>query len=198
MSTPLAALWRITWPYLIGGVSHKVRLYVKSIGTVVGGVIQLTDRNLTDFDWTDAADDFVTMLSANMLDQSTSYGTVLLEQRSGALWNLMDTHTPSPSGSLTPYHPGSQYTIVLRDTSFGKVKVVLLETVWPAPNHFVTPTGGTDSHEDAFMGVLSGTGTHYPYMWIISRGGHFLAVSGAFVGGTITLNRKVRRRRGLT
>lgn len=198
MAQPFTATWRITWPYLVAGVAHKLRQYVNSDGSVVAGVIQIFDRNLTPFNWTAAAQQMVDQLSNNMLDQSTSYGAALLENRTGSLWNLMATATVSPSGSLAGVKSATQYTIVLRDSLFNKMKVILLDAAWPAPAHYTVPTGGADAHERSFMAALAAAGSNIPFDFIVSRSGHYVAASGGFVGSTIALNRKVRRRRGLT
>jgi hypothetical protein len=78
-----------------------------------------------------------------------------------------------------------------------KLKVVTLEPSQTAPQHGVSPTGGDASMDNWISAFLSsGTTTNHAYRWVVSHRDLYLNTS-PFVGYTVSLNRKIRRRRGL-
>jgi hypothetical protein len=198
MSTALLATGRITQPYTIGGVTHKARAYVRGL-TLGGGIWRVNSRTLDENDivWSDAANQFANNIG-NLCDASTVFGAALLEQIVDGVWVTQDVFTVTVTTKTGTYKPATQVTMVLRDINFKKVKVVVMEGTEAAPQHINGPTdGGTQM--DLFTHEFGSTHTNAnaSYVWMVGRGNQYLATS-PFVGLTVTLNRKIRRRRGLT
>ncbi len=198
MTTPLSATGRLTAQYVISGKTHKWHAYCRNI-QAVGGSFNINSRTLdaNDLVWTAVADRLGAVLN-NMLPVGATYASFLLEKFISPVWVVQDVRTVTCTPSSTVAALATQNTIVFRDTQLHKVKVVLLETIEVAPQHFVTPTGG-DSAFDSFIGFFLSTASvpEDPYNWMVGRSNQYLNTQ-PFVGATVTLNRKMRRVRGLT
>ena len=198
MATPLSALGRITQPYTINGITHKARVYVRN-PQLVGSVWMINSRttDANDVVWTDAALAWAQSIGS-VTPTAGTFGTALLETRSGSVWTTVDTYTPTVTTQTGSTNVAGQITLVLRDVLFHKVKVVVMEGNETYPQHLVSPTGG-DSTFDGFINEYLPTfaGTTPLYKWLVGRGNQYLSTA-PFVGATVTLNRKIRRRRGLT
>lgn len=202
MATPLAATGRITIPYTIAGFVHKFRIFVRGLAPV-GGSFNHNSRALDENDqvWTDSADALATTLSY-VTGAALCFGDAVLEQQSGGIWTALATHTPSyvdhtpGAGTL-----GKQITLVLRDITLKKVKFVVLDAPGPELYHSASQTAiaATEAYwgnfVKQFMSIFSVT--HAPYNWAVGRGNQYLNTS-PLVGFTLTSNRRLRRRRGLT
>jgi hypothetical protein len=91
---------------------------------------------------------------------------------------------------------GNQETWVFRDTAFHKVKVIILEDSNVPPYKHVLRTqmnAGQQGFFDNYT-VVPSAGTPTAYNWVLGRSGLYV---GSFVSDVGTLNRRVRRRRGL-
>lgn len=198
MATPLSALGRIVFPYTISGLTHVFHAYVRN-PQVTGGQWKINTRatDANDLNWEDAADALEATLANNMPTGATA-GTAILQTRTGSLWLPQSFHTVPTWSPGASSKPAVQVTIVLRDINFKKIKVVVLEGIEPAPEHETSPAGGTTNLQNLVKQFLSTfTVTNAPYNWMVGRGNQYINTAG-FVGTTITLNRKVRRARGLT
>lgn len=195
MATPLTAQWRVTIPYLVQGRNHKVRFYVND-ATVGGTTYQIPDRTAVLMNWETGVDSFIVSLG-NIMSSGDTVGTCLLEQLVSGIWQLRATHTPGTFTVTGSYVPSSQATLVLRDTNFKKLKVVILDTGVQPPEHAVT-VSGCDSQSQFFVTEFTsaGAGAQPPYKWVVSRSKAYIDPAG-FVGYTVALNRKIRRARGL-
>lgn len=199
MSQPLLATGRIVMPLTTSGLTHAYHAYVRNIqvgGSTYKVNTRTTDSN--DLNWETAAQAFFSATSyLSATDQGVS-GLILLQQLVSGVWQTISTYTPSGGfnggGSV---QPASQYTLWLRDSAYKPMKVVMLDTNQTPPQHFTIITGG-DAASDNFVKqwLSTYTVTSAPYIWQVSRGDRYINTS-AFVGSTVTLNRKVRRARGL-
>ncbi len=199
MSTPLTATWRIVQPYTIQSQTHRSVVYVRN-AELSGGVYKIHTRatDALDLDWA---------LADNALVESMSYQTptgaafadAVLQQLSGIVWVPIATHTPSfTDHSSGSYTPGSQSTLVLRDTLFRKVRHLVMEGNQAAPWHAVTLASMTTSEANYCKQFTSSFSlTNAPYNWMVGRGNTYLSTA-SLVGHTMSLNKKLRRRRGLT
>lgn len=197
MSEPTIGVGRITIPYIASGISHVCRMYVDSpvaagatynlgLNPAIGGVA----------DWADAAQGFASAISYG-LATGTTPGTALLEEYSATGWLPRDTAAvtfPNLAGSVVP---AAQVTLTLRALDFTRPKIVLMEGSEAIPFHYTNPTGGPgglDNMIDPFLG--SSSVSSRPFAFMTTMHGIFLLVDD-FVAVTGTLNRKLRRARGL-
>jgi len=199
MATPLVASYRIQFPYRSQGRPHSIRTYCR-IATLEGvhPLIQVRTGDV-GIDWTDAADQFFTRL-ANVLPAGSTFGTALLQQLVGIVWNPVDsTGAPGSTFSGTAY-PATELTAVLRDSTFKKIRVNVLDINAPAPFHSPSEVGvpTTVGH---FLDTYNPSASDFDatldaYNWQVGRSNNFLA-SNPFAGVTIDLNDRMRRDAGL-
>lgn len=198
MATPLSATGRVTVPYTENGKTHKLRVYC-SIANPTGPAPYLLDfRDATSGDWQVKVASLQAKLAATMA-AGASFGNPLLEYRTGILWSLLDSF---PSATYTfpsdAYNPAVQVTAVLRDTLNKKTRFEMMEGRYAAPFHSIGSVGAPTAWANLASALSSAGGDpDDPYMWIKSRGDNYLA-SASVVGITGTLNKKLRRARGLT
>ncbi len=198
MSTPLSALGRIVQPYTIDGLTHLVHAYVRNPQVSAGQwKINTRSTDANDLNWEDAADALAESLSY-LMALATTPGTAELQTYASGIWTVRSTHSVALTHKAGTYIKSSQATMVLRDINFKKVKVVLIEGIPQPPSHFTTAaTGFTDFDNYMKQWLSNFTVTNAPYSWQVGRGNQYLNTSG-FVGFTTSLNRKIRRARGLT
>jgi len=199
MATTLAALGRITISYQVDSTfTHKLRAYVRN-PQLVGSNWMINSRTTdsNDLDWTFAADGLMETMTY-LLTLAALFGAALLETRSGSVWQpratFTFTRTHHGSGTL---QPAAQYTLTLRDTLFRKVKVILLDDIYPGLAKSTDPDAGIAASDNFNLQFRSGaTVTAPPYSWMVGRGNTYLAVSPV-VSWVAATNRKMRRARGL-
>lgn len=192
----VTGMGRITFNYIVSGLSHKTRFYCRN-PQVAGSTFNINTRTLdeNDLDWVDAVTGLNTDLD-NVMGTAVTMGEAQLDKWDGTVWQPLATTTPTFLGSSTA-QSCAQLTVVLRDTELKKVKVVVMEPSQPAPQHSISATGGDASMDNFIAGFLStGTTPDKAFNWMVSHRNLYLAVS-PFIGFTVCLNRKVRRRRGL-
>ena len=198
MAQPFIATNRIHWQYIIGGLTHDAHLFCKGVGGALGS------RTLT---YRDASvvpvQTAVNVLAAawsQLMPTGYSFGDFRLENKVGVAWVLLETFTPTftdaSSGSSAV---ASQATLVLRDTHPYPIKVVVLEGNVNPPSHFVSEPAITPSQLRNFVDLFThfGVNPNRPFEWVVSRDENYISPSGDLVGVTMTLNRRVRRDRGL-
>jgi hypothetical protein len=189
---------RIVVPVTIDGLTHVSR-YLCRNPQVSGGTYNINSRALdaNDIDWV-AALARVTLALSNVMPTGAVWGSAHLEKFDGSVWTALAFHTPTDATTGTGYSKATQMTAVFRDTTDKKLKLVWIEMTKPAPQHFVSATAG-DGDEDGLLApfVAGGGNASDPYNWMVSHRDTYLNTS-PFVGFTISLNRRVRRRRGLT
>lgn len=197
MAQPFTATWRITMPYSVTGVQHVMRVYVNSTGALAGGITQLINRTGGLANWTALVSEFDTAVFNNLFqDNETSMGIALLENLSGIIWNPVDSVAMAAlvNSVAAPVY-ASQNTVVLRDTTFDKLKIEYMEASVPIPYHTETPPA-SGIMQSASAPFLSNYTAMAPFNYVVSRSTGYIKATGAFVGQTGTLNRKLRRARG--
>jgi hypothetical protein len=195
--TPLTATHRLNFQYSVLGFTHTVKLYCKRQDPLIGGPALLNrDGTLTDV--VDAAQGFWDDIRGNYSDSVAAPGC-LFEERSGSLWlPITGVTVAGAGGSSTPPSPASQFTMLIRDTAFKKMRLTLMEMRHGYVGHSPSGLGiytDLDVIANSYNGV--GFGPHDPYMWQKSRGDNYILASGAIAGSTLDLNDKLKRRRGL-
>jgi len=196
MSVPLAAFYRIELEFTVEGIAHKTRAYCHR-GADIAGVPTVTARDtVTDGVWTDRAQGYWDALKQVYASEVTAPQAQFQHFVSGA-WNPVDVAALTGAGAGTgSTSPANQLTMTLRDTSFDKVRVVLLETIGGYLGKATTAVGLSGN-----LGNLSAryTSSHAaaddPFNWQQSRGARYLALS-PFVSIVFDTNNKMRRARG--
>lgn len=198
MATALAATARIVTNYEVSGILHTHHAYIRGL-TLVGGVWMHNSRALDNNDqvWTDSAQAIASTIGAVMVS-AVVFGTSILQKLISGVWQPEDVSTPTVSPSGGALAPASQITVTLRDKLFHKVKITVMEANQLPPQHWIDPLGGA-ANLDTFIAQFLPTFTvsNAPYGWLVGRGNQYLA-DNPFVAATLTYNKKMRRRRGLT
>jgi hypothetical protein len=195
MSTPLSASYRLEFPYTSAGRPHKIRAYAR-IATLTPSITLEARDGATEIDWTLAAAQFADAMSEVMPSGST-FGTVTLQHKTGLVWVPIATTAVSQSVAGTAM-PATQVTMVLRTTTFKKIRWTMLDTNQAAPAHASgVPGSGVIHGTAAFFYNTGSNDPSDPYFWQVGRDNQYLA-DASFVGWTVDLNDKVRRAAGLT
>ena len=199
MSQPLLAEGRMILPYTVDGLPHKMFAYLRN-PQPVGGTYNVNSRTLdaNDQPWKNCAEAWFQSVSYLFSGTLTASGDILLQRFIDNVWQPTETYTPVTSNAAGSYKPGTQVTVVLRDSAFKQIKIVMLETSEISPQHFIQIAGG-DAAFDNMIKQFTSTATisPAPYIFMVSRGNRYINTT-PFIGATVTLNRKVRRARGLT
>jgi hypothetical protein len=197
MATPLTATHRMDVSYFVSGELHHRHEYCKKGTTLFAGhpSVVLNDGT-TEIDWRDAAQRLTDKIGNwSLMD---AHPTVALEERSGSVWNPVDFYTSTTLAETGTLAPASQLTVVLRDTSFEKLRVTLMEGRTGYVGH--SPSGlGINTEIDNVVAAWTtpGSDDFNPFNWAKSRGDRYLLSSGTCAGATLDLNDKLKRRRGL-
>lgn len=193
MTTDLIASARFTLQYVVAGLTHHIRAYVKPVA-LSGSSTTLEARTGGTIPANTAAGGLAAAIKEAI---DGAVGDVLLEQRVGSVW--IPEWTFSTSGAGTGSNATArQMTLVLRAMDFTKMRVQIMESgVFTFPAHF-NSYAGMGAADKAVLNVwcVSGGDASYPIEWQVSRSNNFLFAS-PFVGMTTDLNDKVRRARGL-
>lgn len=198
MSTPLAAVSRLDFRYRSYSRQHRLSTYVAYNNVL--GAHQLNDRDgITTILWTLAAQYLWDKVRAIYDGTNTpSAASVTLLDRVGTLWHVTDVAALTGIGSGGGQNQAAQqFTWVLRDTAFKKLRFITLESNGGYLYH--TDDGcGAGAGTDAISNMLNGvdTNANAPFRWMKSRGDHFLAASGTIAGFTADLNDKIKRAAG--
>lgn len=190
------SVYKLRNNWSIGAFSHRMDIWLVNVVYNAGqyAIVSRVENELLA--WEDCADRLADIIAA---DSSSAYaqGNAELWQRNGLVWNLIDTHVPTPTPTGASFNtPGSQSTIVLRDTNLNKFKIVLMELHEAAPQHFESPTGGAAGFDALIASMVTAGGNEFdPYKYMASKYAFFVK-EGGFVGCTVDLNRKVLRARG--
>lgn len=197
MATPLVAAYRITLNYTVAGLAHKWRGYCKPNAVGAQPWSLITFNSLFVDTWVASIQALWSQLCNFAFTTDVAPATAQLEQNLGLLWVPLDFTLLTGSGTNTPPATlAQQYTAVVRDTAFRKMRVVLLETAMPYLGHSSSGVGlGTlsDNTTQAWSGAI--TSAAYPFQWQISRGGNYILRAGAIAGVTFDQNRKLKRAR---
>lgn len=205
MATPLTAVNRIDFVYVIDGLTHHNVRYCDWDGSTSsptlarnGGGSAITLQDAADA-WANALAQVLAVGDA----QTASY--TLQEYSSGAWLDRVFGTTDIDSDWTNPRIPASQITLVLRDTDFKFIRMQVFESAQPMPYHFSalgSNTGPLHTFSSRLWNMCynfdsAGEAGLNCWDWVKSRGNNFLATT-AFVGVTGDFNDKVRRARGLT
>lgn len=196
MPSTLTATHRIVAKWQNTGLEHVARAYCKR-GTPIVGIEQVVHRDgSSPIPITDAYQGMFNALSAIVADTDADI-SFSLEERTGLLWNPLDFGSIPPITGRTLV-PASQFTLVLRDTAFVKIRVVVLETAEQYVGHSASGTGinaNTNDFVNSYNNVsMSGI---EPYFWQKSLVDNYILASGSVAGGTYDLNDRAKRDRGL-
>lgn len=196
MPSTLTATHRIVAKWQNSGLEHVQRAYCE-LGTPIGGVQQLVSRDgVSPIPVPDAYQGMFDALSAILADTDAAI-SFSLEERTGLIWNPLDFDSIPPFTGRTLV-PASQFTLVLRDTAFIKIRVVVLETAEGYVGHSASGLGinaNTDDFTNNYNGN-TGVGTE-PFFWQKSLVDNFILAGGSVAGGTYDLNDRAKRDRGL-
>jgi hypothetical protein len=199
MSTALAATARITFQYTVQNFRHRLAMYMAY--NLVLGLPQMVDRDgIVTVLWTVGAQYVWDKLRACYYTVDVpNPPSIVLESRSGALWNPVAFATLTGAGSNgNATSIASQCTYVLRDTMFKKLRFVFLEHTFGYVGHSATGVTG-NAFLEAITEMLNGVdaSANAPYRWMKSRGDRFLLATGDIAGFTFDLNDKLKRGRFL-
>lgn len=197
MSGPTLGIGRISIPYTVNSLTHVLRMYVSN-PTLSGAdwVVDLHPSIGGTSVWTTAAQGLADAFSY-IQDGGAAPGTALLEEYASTGWLPRDTASVTLTNKTGTAVLTSQCTLTLRATDYTRPKIVVMEGTLAAPQKITSPTGGSaaaDSFIDPFLGSSSVVGR--PWAFMTTMHGAFL-LSASFVSATVTLNRKLRRARGL-
>lgn len=199
--TALVATHRITVSYADASQVHVIRAYCKPANMSATPPTIHHRNGSTTFSWVLAAQHLFSMI-ANILDNDFSPGGALLEENvvGTDTWTVVDTASLTGTGALgSGTLPASQYTLVVRDTEFRKIRVVVLDTAKHYTGHSASGLGidtDTDTVANEYNGA-NASDDDSPYNWQVSRKNLFVKAVGAVAGGTYDLNDRVKRDRGL-
>lgn len=198
MTHAIIATGRIVTPYTLNGLTHVHHCYVRNPQSV-GGVWQINSRTLDENDtlFSDACEGLAHCIGG-VAPSTLTWGQQLLQTLSGGVWTTVATHQTSMGVTNQAYKPATEITVVLRDKLLNRFKFVLLEQCEAAPQHFVDPTAGDVYFDALLVDITSKPSTPVtPWVWMVSKYNQYL-ITDPVVGVTVTVNRKVRRARGLT
>lgn len=193
MSTALVASWRVNLPYTVQGKLHRVRQYVRIATTTPTFTLRHRD-GATTLLWSTMATQLASRLS-NILPTGAAWGTANLENLVGTLWQLNDTAAiaATPAGT---WDTCSELTAVLRDTTFKKIRLTMLDTNLTPPQHYAA-LGAVADIDNALGGFITGaSNVNDPFYYVVGRSNNYLHAS-PISGITVTLNAKLRRARGM-
>lgn len=200
MSTPLGASLRIELRYSVNAILHKYR------GYVTNDPVPATPRHLIKRDgvtsvvWTTVAQDWWNVAKAFYV-AAVQPPLAVLEALVGGtnIWQPVDTfQTVGVGTNVGVTQTCQQATWVLRDQNFHPIHAEWFETaVGGWTDHSANGLGSSmDAWTNTYNGTLVATNNFYNFQ--VGRSGLIIAVSGSVAGWTLTANRKLRRRRGLT
>lgn len=197
MATPLTATYRITMTYTPSPLTHKWRGYVKPVAAGPQPWSLTTFDGLSVDTWVASIQAWWNVLRTFMYDTTTPAPDAVLEQHAGLLWVPLDFAALTGAGTLGVGNAAAQQTtIVVRDTAFAKMRIVLLEPNQPYLGHSSTGLGltaGATAIANEYNGVANTPAD--PYNWQVSRGNRYVLRAGAISGLTFDQNRKLKRAR---
>lgn len=196
MPTPLVATYRIVTQYTVSSLVHVQHSYCQP-DTVDGDDTTLVPRDGgAAILWSDAADkQWANAFTYWVVADDGAVAT--LEHRVGSIWNPVAFHTLTGGGGGS-LAAASQLTVVMRDTSFKKLRLTLMEGNTGYVGHSASGVGmpgDIDSLIYAFTTPVDDRAC--PGNWVKSRSNLFLLESGTVAGATLDLNDKLKRARGL-
>lgn len=175
MSQELVATFRVHYFYQVGSHSHELTIFCKAQQT--SGSWELIDRDpaVAAIPWEDGANRAGGAICALLPSSVASLGNILLEQRSGIMWNAVDSTVPTVQPGVNSLVPYSQFTLTMRDTAFNKVRWIVLETNQAIGYQLVSPTGG-DTQADLAIAEWTGSDSNAndPFRWAVSKSNHYL------------------------
>lgn len=196
MSEPLVATARITWQLQVTGLQHLIRHYVK-LGSVVGSTYNITYRDASEAVWTLGAQR-LWEITRQVYYTDVNPPTATLELLSGLNWNPASSVSLVNAGSKSTQTLGSQLSLIFRDTAFKFMRVILLDVGEGYIGHTTDGTGISTQVTNVRGEFVSSVTADSPFNWAVSRGERYLlSGGGACAGGTLGLNNRVRRARGL-
>lgn len=197
MAATFAATHFIDIPYTVATITHHYRAFVRN-AQLVGGSWYHNSRTLDENDLlvSDSMDRIAALMS-KIYDSATVWGTAQLFEKTGLTWVPVYAHAITETGEAASHVNTVQVTATFRDRLFYHVKVVFMEPNIYAPDKTLLPTGFSTEMDNCmpyFAATVSDPND--PYNWLVGRSNQFLATS-PFISMVATINRKIRRARGL-
>lgn len=191
--TEIGATHQLDIRYQVVGLNHVLQMRCNGYGTGIG-----VDQLITTPDGLigaqDAADDVFSLLSPIYKASETSFlGWTLQEYVDGAYYPVSDGSTAVTPSSSTGYNIASQGTFTFRNDAFKLVKFVLMELNVGSFDNF--PYASLNANLQSLVDSLSGQAVDDIGRWWEGRDGRRSEKSFHLL--TTTLNRKLRRARGL-
>lgn len=185
MSTPIVPNGLVVLEYAIVGVvhHHRLRCNIQNPSAGSGYVLDLFGGGTIA--WEPAVD-----LAGGVLETfynaSTTFSNWTLYVRSGSNYIPLDTHASGLTGTNAGANEAcGQATLTMKDAANKVVKLVLMESSFVPPDK---------ANTNAYMADCINTGSSHVGGWLQGRNGTPPTRQIAIV---VTLNRKLRRRRGL-
>jgi hypothetical protein len=198
MATPLVASYRIKLQYVVGGLTHVNHAYCvpQATGAQPWKLIK-RGAVVSTLTWQAIAGNWWHNVWIDLMASSVPGALATLEQKVGLLWVPLDfLNIVDPGVGGPTFTPAQQATLVLRDTSFDKIRVVFLETVDGYLGHSANGHGLTTQF-DLIIPEYEGSGTSEssPVNWQVGRSNNYMLTAGAVAGLTLDQNRKLKRAR---
>ena len=195
--TPIVATGRLVFTYNVDGLAHNLRQYCNwstdSADPTGYGVAPISGGPTIGLSV--AADRFWSLLGPMLSAAATTFGVAELQELAvGAYVPLADWSTSvAPSGGGGAFH-ATQNTVFMRDTTHKVHKCIFVEGVFGAP-YKNSSLGALSPSAHAFaVAFVTPTVAGDMGFWARSRAANGVASFTSMIG---TLNRKLRRRRGL-
>lgn len=194
--TPISAPYRVTFNYTVDGLSHNMRQYcdaqpdiLDSTGWALVGHSLLGNPGLSV-----AAQAVWALLQPMYEAVVASFNGAVLEQRVGVAYVPIASYFTGSTPTNTGYNKAAQNTFFFYGPSRNIHKLVLFENAFGAPVK-VTSLGGLPADLLAIVNSCSSpSGAFDIGNWAMDRAGQ---TGMTWVSYVSSLNRKVRRRRGL-
>jgi len=191
MPTPISANGRLTLDYTITGEVHHFRVRV-SINNLGGPSPYLFDQQLGGTIQGDTATAQMDTLISPFWDPTVSFGQWLLEKYDSGAYIPLDSWVSTAVGShAAGVVTAEQSTFTFKDVDNQFMKFLMFEQSFVPPARETSFTSGTLA---AFVNDMINPAAGHLGSWVRGRGNE---VPFRVVSLVTTLNRKLRRRRGV-
>jgi len=191
--TPIGTSHVLSFGYAVDGLTHHTRFLVDAVASADSTGFSLHSQIGADQGLSAVITAFIAVWEALMDNSATADGVTLYEVVSGT---LIPKYSGSWSftGSAGTYHPASQHTIVLRDGLNKIAKQVIVEIPSNVPYRVTSIASLPTSPLKTYLLDMTDNSNGHIGSWMKSRADGF---PDRFISIVGTLNRKIRRRRGI-
>lgn len=197
MSTPLSAVNRIEFQFIVDGQPHRFRHYCRVAASLDPSGYSVNARPPgTPIGVSVAVDRVWTLLAPIYPAANSSFGSAVIQQFSGGAWlPIAAWNTAVTPSAGFAYVKAGQLTMTMRDSAFHKVRAIWLEQGAPIPFKTTSPTGGGAQLNAIAAGYTSPSAIAFdPGLWVRGRSDLYIS---SFVSFVTDLNDRVRRTRGI-